>query len=184
MVKTGYFIAVVGASGVGKDTILAGAKTKMHNMADFHFTKRYITRPQDAGAEDHTTLSVDEFKSQQQADNFALWWPAHGLFYGLPKTIINRLDQGQNVIANISRKSVIEAAQTFNKIAIIEITASPDVIEQRLQNRGRESQAEITKRQSRTVNDWAGTQNIISVCNDDKPQSAIKEFIDISLGFV
>ncbi|MBL1420372.1 MAG: phosphonate metabolism protein/1,5-bisphosphokinase (PRPP-forming) PhnN [Alphaproteobacteria bacterium] len=181
MANTGYFIAVVGASGVGKDTILDGVKTKINHRDDFHFTKRFITRPQNAGGEDHIPLSVDEFKSQQQQGNFALWWTAHNLFYGLPKNILPKLNQGQNVIANISRKSVADAAHIFNKLLVIEITASPDVISQRLRARGRETQAEITKRQARKVNDWASSQKVISVLNDDEPQIAIDQFVNTLL---
>ncbi|PCI88390.1 MAG: phosphonate metabolism protein/1,5-bisphosphokinase (PRPP-forming) PhnN [Hyphomicrobiales bacterium] len=182
MVDAGYFIAVVGASGVGKDTILDGVKSKINHRDDFHFTQRFITRPQNAGGEDHIPLSVGEFKSQQQQGNFALWWAAHSLFYGLPKNILPKLNQGQNVIANISRKSVADAAHIFNKILVIEITASSGVINQRLRARGRETQAEISKRQARQVHDWAGSQKIISVLNDAEPQYAINRFVDISLG--
>lgn len=184
MPQAGYFIAVVGASGVGKDTILDGAKTQLNHRDDFHFTQRFITRPQNTGGENHIPLSVDDFKSQQQQGNFALWWPAHNLYYGLPKNILPKLRQGQNVIANISRKSVINATQIFPKILVIEITASPDVINQRLHARGRETTAEITNRQARKVNDWAGTQKIIQVLNDDQPHHAITQFVNISLGLV
>ena len=184
MIEAGYFIAVVGASGVGKDTILDGVKAQINHRDDFHFTRRFITRPQKAGGEDHIALSVEDFKNHQQQGDFALWWAAHSLFYGLPKNILPKLKQGQNVIANISRKSVTDAAHIFDKIRVIEITASPDVINQRLHSRGRETQAEIIKRQARQVNDWAGSQKIVSVLNDDAPQYAIDQFIDISLGLV
>jgi|GEM_PF-3584554 len=52
----GTFIAVVGPSGVGKDTVLRGAMTALAGDGRFVFARRIITR--NAGAyEAHDTLS-------------------------------------------------------------------------------------------------------------------------------
>ena len=52
---TGCLIAVVGASGVGKDSLMEGARQM---LSDCHFVQRIITRPADAGAEDHIAASL------------------------------------------------------------------------------------------------------------------------------
>ena len=51
----GRLIAVVGPSGVGKDSVMAG----LHGaIPDLHLVRRVITRAPDLGGEDYDAVSV------------------------------------------------------------------------------------------------------------------------------
>lgn len=178
----GIFFAVVGASGVGKDTVLENAKDRLKHERGFYFPQRLITRPTNAGGEDHKGVSNTEFVQRVRDDKFSLWWSAHELHYALPDDVFDALRMGQNVVANISRNMVQEAANKFNKIEIIQVTASSEKINQRLMSRGRENEAEIMVRRLREITlDWSGDLNVHSISNNGPISEAVDKFIQTLL---
>ena len=69
---TGRVFAVVGPSGVGKDTLLAGAIAASPSL---HWARRTITRPEAAGGEPFEGVSAEEFAVLSGAGVFALDCP-------------------------------------------------------------------------------------------------------------
>lgn len=174
----GVFFAVVGASGVGKDSILEAAKPRLEASGAFYFPTRFITRPTDAGGEEHQSISSAEFVQAVRDDRFSLWWLAHDLHYGLPDDVFEKLRFKTNVVANISRRMVKETVNKFNRVEVIEIAASPETIRKRLMQRGRESEAEIMVRQLREIiPDWAGDLNVTTIHNEGPLATAVDEFV-------
>lgn len=145
----GKLILVVGPSGVGKDTLIDGARIELAGDERFHFARRAITRAADAGGEDHEAISVDEFERRRETGAFFASWRAHGLDYGVPATIVERLTNGQNVILNGSRGQVANIAAAYPNVDVITIDAPPELIERRLRLRGRESEADVLQRRLR-----------------------------------
>ncbi|MEL7430660.1 MAG: hypothetical protein AAFN43_11760, partial [Pseudomonadota bacterium] len=106
------------------------------------------------------------------------WWMAHGLHYALPDTVYQRLRVNEHVIANISRRSVDEAVQKFNRVEVMEITAGPETLRNRLLLRERESEAEIMVRQLREIdNGWSGGARVTTISNDGQLGEAVETFI-------
>ena len=174
----GIFFAVVGASGVGKDAILTAARPRLETTGNYFFPTRFITRPADAGSEDHNSISSADFVQAVREDRFSLWWMAHEMHYALPDTVFEKLRFDQHVIANISRRSVNETIQKFNRVEVLEIVASPETINKRLLARGRESEAEIIVRQLREIEpEWAKGVRVTTISNDGSLSEATDEFI-------
>src|ERR1700686_4695699 len=128
-------VLVVGPSGAGKDALLSGARQAFAGDPRIHFARRVITRPVDAGGEDHEAVTEAEFAAR----DFALSWSAHGLRYGIPAEGVRRTPV---VVANVSRGVVDDAAARF-PVRVIEVTAPPDMLASRLAARGRENVADI-----------------------------------------
>ena len=82
---SGTFVAVVGSSGVGKDTIMAYARARLGD--ELVVVRRVVTRDSDGGSEDHDSMSIEQFEAAESEGHFALAWSAHGLRYGLPAGI-------------------------------------------------------------------------------------------------
>jgi phosphonate metabolism protein PhnN/1,5-bisphosphokinase (PRPP-forming) len=143
-------IAVVGPSGAGKDTLMAGARAALAQDSRFRFARRAITRPAEAGSEDHEALSDADFAARRAAGGFALSWDAHGLHYGIPRDIEDDMAARRVVIANLSRAVLPEASARY-RLRVLNITAPMDVLAARLAARGRESAADIASRLSREV---------------------------------
>jgi ribose 1,5-bisphosphokinase len=163
-------VLVVGASGVGKDSLLAGARAALAGREDIVFPRRVITRAPGLGGEDYLTVSEAEFSNMQRQNRFALHWSAHGLHYGIPRDIEADLQRGRNVVANVSRAVLDEARRRYPGLRIIHVTASPSVIAQRLRQRGRETEAEIVARLQRAIAaDLSGDD--VAICNNDGPLS-------------
>jgi phosphonate metabolism protein PhnN/1,5-bisphosphokinase (PRPP-forming) len=146
---TGRLVAVVGPSGAGKDTLMDAARKELGNDPRFVFLRRVITRPADAGGEDHIAVTEQAFAAMRDAGELALWWGAHGLLYGLPRTPLEAaLAAGQVTVANLSRSALSEAASLF-PLRVLEITAPEELRAVRLAARGRETVEDVMRRLAR-----------------------------------
>lgn len=161
----GCFVAVVGPSGAGKDTIMDAARAALADDHRFHFVRRIITRPQMPGTEDHDSLTENAFVMAANDDAFALHWQAHGLSYGLPKSLNEEIAKGSVVIANVSRRVLGEIRSLYVSRFIVVISAKPEVLAERLAARGRESREEIIRRLSREVYFDDGAEDVFIIDN-------------------
>ncbi|MEA2738213.1 MAG: ribose 1,5-bisphosphokinase [Acetobacteraceae bacterium] len=164
-------VLVVGPSGAGKDTVLGMARQALAGDPRFRFVRRVITRPADAGGEDHEAVSEADFVRRR----FALKWQAHGLRYGIPLNVIDDLARGTVVVANVSRGIIAEAADRY-PVRVIEVTAPPEVLAQRLAGRGREAADDVAKRLARDVAIPVGVM-VDTVVNDTTPAEAADRFL-------
>lgn len=90
----GRLVLVVGPSGAGKDTLMRLAQEQLRDDRRFIFVRRVITRKADAALEDHDTMSEAAFAAAEAAGAFMLSWRAHGLGYGLPRSVADEIAAG------------------------------------------------------------------------------------------
>jgi phosphonate metabolism protein PhnN/1,5-bisphosphokinase (PRPP-forming) len=164
-------VLVVGPSGAGKDTVLGLARHALAGDPRFRFVRRVITRPADAGGEDHEAVSEAEFGERR----FALSWGAHGLRYGIPLDVVDDLARGIVVVANVSRGVIAEAAAAF-PVRVIEVTAPTEILARRLAVRGRETADDVARRLTRDVT-IPGDVVVDTVVNDGTPEDAADRFV-------
>jgi phosphonate metabolism protein PhnN/1,5-bisphosphokinase (PRPP-forming) len=164
-------VGVVGPSGAGKDTLMAGARAALSGDARFRFVRRCITRPVEAGGEDHDAMEVAAFEARRDAGGFALCWEAHGLLYGIPRDIAADIADARVVVANLSRGVLAAAAARF-PLRVLNITAPIAVLAARLGARGRESAADIAARLAREAPLPAGL-DVETIGNDADVASGV-----------
>jgi phosphonate metabolism protein PhnN/1,5-bisphosphokinase (PRPP-forming) len=177
---SGTLYLVLGSSGVGKDSLIDGSRDIVSK--DYVFVTRTITRLSDEGVENHQYVNELEFQNMVNNGEFVLHWKAHGLHYGIPsKQVYDGLETGKKVIANISRKVVLQAQELFSNVCVIEVTASIDKIRERLLYRGRESEQEIKQRihrgQEMSHQVVSIAKNYRRVVNDGTLQEGIQAFL-------
>lgn len=168
-------VAVVGPSGAGKDTLMAAARLRLVADPRFVFARRAITRPAEAGGEEHEALTEAQFATRRDAGGFALWWEAHGLSYGIPRAIEDEMAAGRVVVANLSRAVLADADRRY-RLRVLRITAPIAVLTARLLARGREDAADIEARLAREVKLPPGL-DIVTVMNDGPVEAGVDDVI-------
>ena len=177
----GTLFLVVGPSGVGKDTLLDGARAELSGSRWFRFPRRVITRPASAGGEDHTPATEAEYSRLLADGAFLHHWDAHGLRYGIPAEAGKLLEAGVNVVLNGSRSALASFREKVQPLVTIQISASPGILAARLRARGRESEEEIARRLARVTEDPT-SDGALMVLNDGTVEQGISALIDAIAG--
>ena len=146
----GRLVLVVGPSGAGKDSVMAGAKARCADEPTIVFPRRIVTRPATAD-EDHISVSCSGFDDALRCDAFALWWRAHGLKYALPISIDTDIRCGRTVVCNASRSIVDDARMRYGRVVCALITARADLLAARLAGRSRNSDGLLAGRMERNA---------------------------------
>jgi ribose 1,5-bisphosphokinase len=146
--RPGQFFLVVGPSGAGKDTLLRHAQEALRHDPDIVFVRRIVTRPSSA-AEDHHTLSAQDFWAAARQGAFALSWNAYGLSYAIPLSVETDMAVGRRVVCNVSRAVVADARTRYPRAVVVLVTAPEEVLRARLLARGRPSDIDVAARLSR-----------------------------------
>jgi len=161
--SAGRLIAVVGPSGVGKDSVMAGIAAAAPALVP---VRRVITRAGDAGGEVFDAVTEADFADMVRQGAFCLHWGAHGLYYGIPAQVLADVQGGVTRMANLSRSVLEQAAVLFPAMTVLHITASPQVLAQRLSGRGRESADQVAARLARSVQPLPQGLEVITLRND------------------
>ena len=112
-----------------------GARLALAQDDRFHFARRIITRPADAGGEDHEAVDEAAFEALRRDGALLVSWQAHGLSYGLPAILRDVLASGCNVVANGSRAALEALAREVPRLIALHVTASPAIRAGRLAGR-------------------------------------------------
>ena len=121
----GTMIAVVGPSGAGKDSLMAHAARAYAGDDRVVFARRVITRPADAGGEDHEGVDAATFDRLERDGAFCISWRAHGLAYGIPAETLRDLAAGRVVVVNGSRSALPHFSAAVPGLKVALVTARP-----------------------------------------------------------
>ena len=163
--------AVVGPSGAGKDTLIAGA---LRARPGLRLVRRVITRPTAAGGEDFDGVTEAEFAARLARGDFALHWQAHGLSYGIPR---DQVAGPGDILFNGSRAALPLAVRAFPGLRVVVVTAPDTVLAARLAARGREGEGDIRARLARAG--FALPEGIaaVTVVNDGTPEQGVARLL-------
>ena len=141
---------VNGGLWLRKDSLLT--ELRQREQTQLLVAHRYITRDASAGSENHIALSEQEFFTRAGQNLLALSWHANGLYYGVGIEIDLWLHAGFDVVVNGSRAHLPQARARYQSALLpICLQVSPEILRQRLENRGRENASEINARLARAA---------------------------------
>lgn len=166
-------VLIVGASGVGKDSLIRGAKALLAQQSDIKFISRYITRKPDEN-EDNIFLSKNEMSSLINSNYFVSHWIAHENIYAIAKS---ELGSKTNVIS-VSRFVVKDFESKFDNVFCINVKVDDDILKKRLLKRGREDSLQINERIKRSKKLFSA-KNLIEFDNSGNLDENIIKFSQI-----
>ena len=170
----GRLVAVVGASGVGKDSLI-DALAMARGLSR---VRRTITRPPGAG-ESFRSVTPAAFARLERAGAFCLAWEAHGLSYGIPAATVALVAGGRDAVVNLSRGVLLGAQDLFPGLAVLHLTASPETLARRLGQRGREDAAAIAGRLGRAGAGLPdGLRGVATIPNDGPFEETLARAVD------
>lgn len=147
----GQLLIFSAPSGSGKTTIV---KALLAQNPDLGFSISACTRDRRGRAEEHGKdyyfLSPEEFKQKIKEDAFVEWEEVYaGAYYGTLKTEVERLwSLGKNVIFDVDVMGGLALKKYYQDraLAIFVKVPSLEVLEQRLRERGTETEESLSKR--------------------------------------
>ncbi|HSW19084.1 MAG TPA: phosphonate metabolism protein/1,5-bisphosphokinase (PRPP-forming) PhnN [Ramlibacter sp.] len=164
-------IYVMGPSGAGKDSVLGWLRERAPASIPLRWARRTITRPADAGGEQHEAVTPQRFDDLLAADAFAMAWRANGHGYGIRHAELQGLGEGAFVLVNGSRQYLHEALTRYPRATGLYITAQPATLADRLRQRKRETASEIQARVARALH-FTPPPGVIVVHNDTTLEEA------------
>lgn len=175
----GRLFLVVGPSGAGKDSLLAGAVAADPHL---HWARRVITRPEVEGGEPFEGITEAAFADRLAKGEFALHWQAHGLCYGVPLSELAPLAQRRDVLVNGSRAGLDMARAAYPDLVVLHITAPIPVLAERLAARGRESRDQIAARLERADLGLPAGFPCVEIVNDASVETGIAQLLQALRG--
>ncbi len=170
----GQLFYLMGASGVGKDSLILYLQSQLSATDKVMLPRRYITRETRAGGEPHIEITPEAFERHVSEGRFAMHWYSHGYAYGIGIEIEEWLKQGYQVVINGSRHYLDSARESYPDLLPVLITVSHDQLAQRLISRGRESHEEIEQRlvRAEALDQSLKDSHLIRLSNDGPLQEA------------
>ena len=173
----GRLVLVVGPSGAGKDTMIGGARAALADDPSVVFPRRTVTRAS-TPAEDHDTMSAEEFRQAVAAGAFALWWDAHGHSYGIPASVDDDIRADRTVVCNVSRTIVAFARNRYASVTVVQVTAPPHVLASRLAERQRPSDGNLDARMARSPAGHEVEPDVV-IHNVGRPEVGVRRMLNV-----
>lgn len=147
----GKLVLFSGPSGAGKSTIV---KHLLDNKSyGLNFSISATSRKKREGeidGEHYLFMSIDEFKSKIEEDQFLEWEEVYANhYYGtLRNSVENMLNDGKNIIFDIDVMGAINIKRQYKDEAISIFVNPPslEVLEERLKGRNTDSEENVKKR--------------------------------------
>jgi len=148
-VRRGILFVISAPSGAGKTSLARGVVEAHH---DLDFSVSYTTRPQRAGevnGREYHFVDGAEFDRMVATGAFLEWADVFGARYGTGRVETeNRLAAGRDLVLDVDVQGAAQIRERAPADAVLIFVLPPDypTLEQRLRERAREDQREVSRR--------------------------------------
>lgn len=177
MIQKGKTFIISGPSGVGKSTVLHAL---MEHRKNLYFSVSATTREPREGEVDgvhYHFMDVDTFRTRIAKGEFLEYAEYVGNFYGTPMEFVDAaMDRGEDVILDIEVQGAIQVcSKRPETVRIFIAPPSWDILEQRLTDRGTDSQEKIQKRLLRAKVEFQTAHTYDYFVINDSVENAVRE---------
>jgi guanylate kinase len=166
----GKLIIFTGPSGVGKGTLM---RSLLQRHPELYYSVSVTTRsprPGEVDGKDYYFISRNKFEDLAQRSEFLEWAEFAGNYYGTPREPVERqIDEGKLVVLEIELEGARQVRASFaNNLSIFILPPSFQELENRIRNRGNDSEEAITRRLQRAQAEIdAADEFDVQIVNDD-----------------
>ncbi len=145
---SGNVFVVVAPSGAGKSSLVNALLAQDATLCLSVSATTRAPRSGETDGKDYRFVTQADFAALQQADQLLEWAEVHGNFYGTPRDQIDQaIHQGRDILLEIDWQGARQVKRLFAQtIGIFILPPSIQTLEQRLQQRGQDSQKVIQRR--------------------------------------
>ncbi len=178
MEKKGKLFVISGPSGAGKSTVVFKA---VENRDDVCFSISVTTRkprPGEVDGKEYFFVDLDRFKEMVENDELLEHAEYVANSYGTPRAYVQKnLDAGMNVLLDIEVQGARQVHEKMPEAVMIFIVPpSMEVLKQRLENRGTDTERAIEARLIRAKQEYAEADFYDYIIVNDDADKAAKEF--------
>ncbi|MBN2486320.1 MAG: guanylate kinase [Bacteroidales bacterium] len=177
---SGKLVIFSGPSGAGKSTIVNHLKSI--GEFNFGFSVSATTRPKrenENNGSDYHFLSIDDFKSRIEDNEFIEWEEVYpNQYYGTLKSEVNRITlNGKNLLFDVDVVGGTNIKRQYkdNAISVFIQPPSPEVLEARLKSRKTESEENLNKRLKKTRLEMTYARRFDKIIVNDDLETAKRE---------
>jgi len=153
----GKLYIISAPSGAGKTSLIKKLLPQVDNlMVSISHTTRAM-RAGETDGKDYFFTEISTFKQQIQQGNFLEYAQVYDNFYGTAQSTVEaNLSQGQDVILEIDWQGAQQIRQALpDTISIFILPPSTEILKDRLQGRGQDSEEIINRRMKDAVNEMS-----------------------------
>ncbi|KGF31833.1 guanylate kinase [Oligella urethralis] len=144
----GNVFMVVAPSGAGKSSLISALLKEDSNIGLSISCTTRAPRPGEQDNVHYKFLSVEEFETLRDNNELLEWAKVHDNYYGTPKAYVQeRIDKGQDILLEIDWQGAAQVREQFPQVIdIFILPPSIEILNERLNKRGQDSQAVIERR--------------------------------------
>ena len=139
---------VVAPSGAGKSSLISALLKEDSNIGLSISCTTRAPRPGEQDNVHYKFLSVEEFETLRDSNELLEWAKVHDNYYGTPKAYVQeRIDKGQDILLEIDWQGAAQVREQFPQVIdVFILPPSIEILNERLNKRGQDSQAVIERR--------------------------------------
>ena len=181
MNKTGTLYIVSAPSGAGKTSLLKALMTKTNGIKTSISTTTRPIRPGEVDAVDYHFVSIPEFNTMKDNDEFVEYAEVFGNFYGTSKVrLTESLNSGINLILEIDWQGAQQIRKQLpESISIFILPPSREELEARLKGRGQDDESIIQGRMASAIAEISHYNEYEFIIVNDKFDTALSDLEDI-----
>lgn len=178
----GLIVCISGPSGAGKGTVLGKVAERFPEMGSSISVTTRAPRGEEQDGVEYYFRTKEQFEAMIESGEILEYDTYVGNYYGTPRAHIENLcESGTDCLVDLTVKGSIALKDHFgdNALTIFLMPPSLEVLEERLRNRGTETEEKIQQRLAQARGEMKSKDRFDNIVINDKLDDAVNEVIEL-----